>query len=328
MNNNDETLLINILNTMYNDNLRQIYNLQDSNIQIRRLLTEFLSIRRPPRPNRSYRRTNLDWNNVNLEYQDQAQNSANLARESARQARESAREARETGNTIRPRNRIGTNAINQLLQQFLDPIEIFPTQTQIENATRVALYRDIVNPNNQTCCPISLVHFNDEDRVSIIRYCGHIFHTEELLHWFRSSCICPVCRYDIRNYNTQNNVEYNNDVNESTTTINENSASEPTTINENDGSETTITNENVATENNSQINQDISGNLLGALTDAVLNSFLNTYAGSSNDFETVFLDVIFDSSNNIIGNPSNNYQTNTYPNNRYRYYTFPYNRQS
>jgi hypothetical protein len=341
MNNNDETLLINILNTMYNDNLRQIYNLQDSNIQIRRLLTEFLSIRRPPRPNRTYRRTNLDWNNVNLEYQDQVQNSGNLARESARQATESARQARETANTIRHRNRIETtaqtNEINQLLQQFLDPIEIFPTQTQIENATRVALYRDIVNPNNQTCCPISLVHFNNEDRVSIIRYCGHIFHTEELLHWFRSSCICPVCRYDIRNYNTQNiglqnqnNIDYNNSINEHSVNDNNNDNNndddddddDESPINENAASETTITNENTGSENNSQINQDTSGNLLGALTDAVLNSFLNTYAGSSNDFETIFLDVIFDSSNNIIRNPSN-----TYANNTYRYYTFPYTRR-
>ena len=319
MNNNDETLLINILNTMYNDNLRQIYNLQDSNTQIRRLLTEFLSIRRPPRTNRSHRRTNQEWNNVNWDYQDQVQNSANLARESARQAR-------ETANTIRHRNRIETNAINQILQQFLDPIEIFPTQTQIENATRVALYRDIVNPNNQSC-PISLVPFNDDDRVSLIRYCGHIFHTEELLHWFRSNCRCPVCRYDIRNYNTQNNIEYNNAVNENASTTNENASAE-----------TTATNENSAnTDNNSQINQDISGNLLGALTDAVLNSFLNTYTGNSNDFETVFLDVIFDSSNNIINNQNINnqninnqnytYPSNTYPTNTYRYYTFPYTRR-
>ena len=37
--------------------------------------------------------------------------------------------------------------------------------------------------------------------VSVIRYCGHIFKTDELNTWFRSNCRCPVCRYDIRNYN-------------------------------------------------------------------------------------------------------------------------------
>ena len=27
--------------------------------------------------------------------------------------------------------------------------------------------------------------------------------------WFRSNCRCPVCRYDIRNYNTNYNTNYN-----------------------------------------------------------------------------------------------------------------------
>ena len=43
--------------------------------------------------------------------------------------------------------------------------------------------------------------FNDSDNVSIIRECGHIFSTQEINLWFRSNCRCPICRYDIRNYN-------------------------------------------------------------------------------------------------------------------------------
>ena len=38
--------------------------------------------------------------------------------------------------------------------------------------------------------------------VSVIRVCGHIFKTEDLNTWFRSNCKCPICRYDIRNYNS------------------------------------------------------------------------------------------------------------------------------
>jgi len=348
MNNNDETLLINILNTMYNDNLRQIHNLQDSNNQIRRLLTDFLSTRRTSRQNRPYRRSNVNWYNTNLdyqrtEYQEQLQNIANLSRETIRQEREMGNVTRDR-NTVRERNRIGTsqiNTINQLLQHFFDTIEVFPTQTQIENATRIALYRDIVNPNNQSC-PISLVPFNDEDRVSVIRHCGHIFHTEELLHWFRTNCRCPVCRYDIRNYNinsngSQNNINYNNSIinenviNENVineNVINENAINEnainENVINENDINENDINenaiNENETSErlNNTSSLQDISGNLLGILTDALLNNFLNTYTGNSNVSDPFFIDVIFDSSNNII----------TYPNiSQSRYYTFPYRRQ-
>ena len=40
---NEQLLLIDILNTMYNDNLRQITNLTDSNQQIRNLIIQILN---------------------------------------------------------------------------------------------------------------------------------------------------------------------------------------------------------------------------------------------------------------------------------------------
>ena len=43
--------------------------------------------------------------------------------------------------------------------------------------------------------------FNDNDTVTIIRHCGHIFNSDEITTWFHSNCRCPVCRYDIRNFN-------------------------------------------------------------------------------------------------------------------------------
>jgi hypothetical protein len=88
---------------------------------------------------------------------------------------------------------------------FLDPIVIYPTQTQIELATRNVRYCDIVTPLNLSC-PISLETFNDNDMVTVIRFCGHIFSTASLNTWFTTNCRCPVCRYDIRNYNSNNSV--------------------------------------------------------------------------------------------------------------------------
>ena len=35
----------------------------------------------------------------------------------------------------------------------------------------------------------------------MIRFCRHIFSRDSLYNWFRESCRCPVCRYDIRTYN-------------------------------------------------------------------------------------------------------------------------------
>jgi hypothetical protein len=62
--------------------------------------------------------------------------------------------------------------------------------------------------------------FNDNDMVTVIRHCGHTFHTESLLNWFRTNCRCPVCRYDIRDYNTTSSSEFFNTQNvNSLTTI-------------------------------------------------------------------------------------------------------------
>jgi len=87
---------------------------------------------------------------------------------------------------------------------FWDPIEIYPSQTQIETATRIMRFGDIMNPLN-SACPISLETFNENSYVSVIRYCNHIFNTNDLNIWFNSNCRCPVCRYDIRNYRLEQN---------------------------------------------------------------------------------------------------------------------------
>jgi hypothetical protein len=89
----------------------------------------------------------------------------------------------------------------RLFNSFLEPIEIHPTPAQIEDATRIIRFGDIINPLNDSC-PISLNRFNENDFVSIIRHCNHIFNTSELNSWFLGSCKCPVCRYDIRTTTT------------------------------------------------------------------------------------------------------------------------------
>ena len=89
--------------------------------------------------------------------------------------------------------------ITNLINTFLEPIEIFPTLSQIESATRVLRFGDIIRPLN-SACPITLENFNENDQVLIIRHCEHVFSNTGLISWFRTNCRCPVCRYDIRNY--------------------------------------------------------------------------------------------------------------------------------
>ena len=115
---------------------------------------------------------------------------------------------RKQNSNTRQQNRqnyLNNPTINNLVHTFFDPIEIYPTPYQIEVATRVARFGDISNPLN-LACPISLENFNDNDQVLVIRQCNHIFSNTGLNLWFRTNCRCPVCRYDIRNHVSNNNL--------------------------------------------------------------------------------------------------------------------------
>lgn len=224
---NEQLLLINILNTIYNDNLRQINSLTSSNNEIRNIITNLLSNNTNSR-NQTHNRFRNRYNN----YRENLARSSNQDRvyinnlpyiiENVQEYRipsshlynwinnsnVSTTESQESSSQTRTTNTqpIMSN-YSRAFQSFFEPVEIYPTQTQVETATRRAMYCDIVSPINRSC-PISLENFNDSDTVSVIRYCGHIFHTEHLNRWFRTNCRCPVCRYDIRNYTSSSSSSF------------------------------------------------------------------------------------------------------------------------
>ena len=112
--------------------------------------------------------------------------------------------------------------LNNFLNTFLSTnVPVVPTQEQINNATRIIRYENIENPLNESC-PISLERFNPNDTVTQICWCGHIFNSNELTSWFRTNVRCPVCRYDIRNYEAnqanRNNTAANTATNTATNT--------------------------------------------------------------------------------------------------------------
>jgi hypothetical protein len=222
---NENLLLITILNTMYNDNYNQIQNLTQSNNQIRNTLTNILYNSR--QNNSSTNNTNSSqsvgssrqpnrYNNINSLFLNTPYIIDNIQEYNIPNTGNMFNNTHNILHTTNASSRISdlsNNLLFSFFQNFFDPIEIYPTQTQIETATRRVRYCDIVTPVN-TSCPISLESFNDNDMVTVIRQCGHIFKSEQLNVWFRSNCKCPVCRYDIRSYNTtaQGN-SYFNDTN-------------------------------------------------------------------------------------------------------------------
>jgi hypothetical protein len=203
---------------MYNDNNRQIQNLTNQNNNIISIITDILrlpssSTNRQSNNNRhqstnrqsnNNRQTNNNQNSLGSLFLNNRQyiidDIQRLDLPLNTSAIGTGIEGRIAGNyREQPQTERPSTIFSNLFQNFFDPILIYPTPSQIENATRRALYRDIVTPIN-TRCPISLETFNDSDTVTIIRHCGHIFNSDELNNWFRSNCRCPMCRYDIRNY--------------------------------------------------------------------------------------------------------------------------------
>jgi hypothetical protein len=270
---NEQLLLVNILNTMYNDNLRHINSISetlnsllDSNNQIRILLTQMLNSNQNFNNNSRRNNNNRRWENTpNISERVMINNRPYVV--------DSINEY-----TI-PRNRRNNSSdelFTQIINNFLQPIQIYPTQPQIESATRRVRYCDISRPIN-TSCPISMEDFNDNDMVTVIRHCGHTFHTESLLNWFRTNCRCPVCRYDIRDYNTTSSSEFFNSQN----------ANSLTTI---DSSNNRLERMN---SQNSLVNETLDGNLYNNFDNlfnitGLLDSSGN-YTNSSADTIAMFL---------------------------------------
>jgi len=160
----------------------------------------------------------------------------------------------DTNRRYRRQNNIPS--LNTIFRSFLDPVPILPTQQQIQNSTRTLMYCDIMNPIN-TSCPISLENFNDSSTVTMIRHCRHLFNSNSLSQWFRSSCLCPICRYDIRNFN---NIQMNDQEINQTTNQDTNQTTNQDT-NQNNDQTTNQNNDQTTNQNNDQTNDNPFDNI-------------------------------------------------------------------
>jgi len=291
---NEQLLLINILNSMYTDNLRQINNYSESinslnhtNVQILNLLVQNLN---PARDNQPRERRNNRQNHRSNTFRDSTNDtSTGLGRvflNNTPYIIDSIQEYRIPPRRNNRNENFNTN-FSQILQNFFQPIEVYPTPSQIEAATRRVRYCDIISPRNRSC-PISLDTFNDSDMVCVIRFCGHIFNADEIQTWFRSNCRCPVCRYDIRNYNSNASSEFFGATgptdNSSSQQLNNQSNEQ-----QNDSSQTNEERNSEQTNSNSFIRNNNS-NMLG--------SFINRFVGDMNPREEEVVNFFMDFSGN------------------------------
>lgn len=160
---------------------------------------------------------------------------------------------------------------NSVLSSFFDPVSVFPSSIQLDRALRQVYYRDIVSPLNNSC-PISLERFTDDETVTVIRHCNHIFRSDEINNWFRSNCRCPVCRYDIRGSYTSDLIDASTNDVPNTTAANTNN----TTIN-NSRNPSTTSLDTLSTQQ-----------LISLYLDSSFNTILNSAIDPSNNLLATF----------------------------------------
>ena len=360
--NNNTTDLINTLRLIYLDNARLIENLTNSNIEITNSIINILS-NTSNAPNthtnaHSVHTNNSNRHNNNHNYNNQYRSFRNISRRHDNNSYRN-RNRSDNNNLFNESNNNNSNTNTILfgdhvnttdriipisiarqanlsrnfrggftnvnatrLSNFFDPVPIFPTQLQIQRATRIVRYGDIENPLNSSC-PISLDVFNEDDNITEIIFCNHLFNTTHLNTWFANNCRCPICRYDIRNYNyinnrndstthditdSENNSENNSENENDSENDNENDGENPTQHDNETGIHAnTVTSMNVRNtdmSNNATINNiatietietidnidAITYNLLNTLTSRIMNNdehSLSTYTDSSNNLNDI-----------------------------------------
>jgi len=97
-----------------------------------------------------------------------------------------------TNNTSNSQN---AYLLNYSLEDFENLSDV-NMRTLIKINTAKINYCCIAVPLNDTC-PITQEEFTNNDQVTIIKNCGHIFKTHAIKNWLYQHQTCPVCRYNI-----------------------------------------------------------------------------------------------------------------------------------
>lgn len=91
---------------------------------------------------------------------------------------------------------------------LFENVIVHPTPLQIAQSTDLVTYQDTGLFLNRSC-PINLEEFRNGEQIRRIIHCGHCFNTSSFDRWFSRNVRCPVCRYDIRDYDSMSDLSNN-----------------------------------------------------------------------------------------------------------------------
>lgn len=219
----DDIYLIDIFTNMITTNNSQIAQLTNSNEMILDEIMSILTRSRLARRNRR-RRDDLHSNvtnreiNVNGADTDATNTNTNTTTNTNTNTNTNTTILRNTNYSNINVRTIG-NRIDDLLQQFVnnetretrfsnsftsdvESTHLLPTASDIENSTRLIRFSEVESPLNHQC-PISLEPFTNDQFVTMLTTCNHLFNPTSIESWFQRSSFCPVCRHNINQRQNQ-----------------------------------------------------------------------------------------------------------------------------
>lgn len=96
-----------------------------------------------------------------------------------------------------PRNINQRRDEGNIFRQRFENVVVRPSEAQITRAIETFIYS---TREESHTCPITLEPIQYGDEVCRIRHCSHMFKRSAIEGWFLQNVRCPVCRYDIRDY--------------------------------------------------------------------------------------------------------------------------------
>jgi hypothetical protein len=213
-----------------------------------------------------------------------------------------------------------SSSINDLFRNgiasFLSSSPRVPTQELIARTTRNVRFGDHFTTENYDRCPIDLSPFQNDDEVTQILGCNHIFRRRNIQMWFMNHSTCPVCRYNINDYNPystpENNISNNNQTNENIENNTENSENGESNNNnnndndnDNDNSNNNVHTNNIENNSNNQSIEELDNDVAEMVTTTVSNVLRhvlhNAFGDTSNNYtSSQTIDNITDMLNNYV----------------------------
>jgi len=71
-------------------------------------------------------------------------------------------------------------------------------ETFVNTISKTLTEINFPNEDSQRTCSICKLEIKPHHTALKCPNCNHIFHKEHLLLWFKSTCLCPICKYDFK----------------------------------------------------------------------------------------------------------------------------------